>query len=122
MRLHLSLPLTYVQICGTLACVTSTNSRLQFAPTPLFPYSCSLFVVAKKVNSFGIKQIQTLFPKHPGWGIPTVSLCSRIRPARIRVSSQGARNSFPSHTSKFAVAQVLCLPHIRKRGVGASYG
>ncbi len=30
--------------------------------------SCSLFVVAKKVNSFGIKQIQPLFAKHPGWG------------------------------------------------------
>jgi hypothetical protein len=68
MRLYLSLLLTYVQICGTLFRVTSTNSRLWFAPTPLFPYSCSLFGVAKKVNSFGIKQIQPLFPKHPGWG------------------------------------------------------
>jgi hypothetical protein len=31
-------------------------------------YSCGLFVVAKKVNSFIIKQIHTLFTKHPGWG------------------------------------------------------
>ena len=25
---------------------------------------------SQKVNSFGIKQIQTLLPKHPGWGVP----------------------------------------------------
>jgi hypothetical protein len=31
-------------------------------------YCCGLFVVAKKVNSFGIKQIQTLCVKHRGWG------------------------------------------------------
>ncbi len=28
--------------------------------------SCGLFVVAKKINSFAIKQIQTLLQKHPG--------------------------------------------------------
>src|SRR5712664_4023950 len=28
----------------------------------------SLFATPKKVNSFGINQIQPLFPKHPGWG------------------------------------------------------
>ncbi len=32
--------------------------------------ACSLFVALKKVNSFGIKQIQPLLPKHPGWGYP----------------------------------------------------
>ena len=34
-------------------------------------YCCKLFVVTKKVKSFAIKQIQTLLPKHPGWGIPS---------------------------------------------------
>jgi hypothetical protein len=35
----------------------------------LFSYRCGLFVVAKKVKSFATKQIQTLFAKHPGWGM-----------------------------------------------------
>jgi hypothetical protein len=30
-------------------------------------YCCKLFVVAKKLNSFAIKQIHTLLTKHPGW-------------------------------------------------------
>ena len=33
-----------------------------------FSIACSLFGAPKKVNSFAIKQIQPLFPKHPGWG------------------------------------------------------
>jgi len=32
--------------------------------------TCSLFVAFKKVNSFGIKEIQLLFAKHPGWEYP----------------------------------------------------
>jgi hypothetical protein len=32
--------------------------------------SSALFVVAKNVNSFAIKQIHTLAPKHPGYGYP----------------------------------------------------
>jgi hypothetical protein len=35
--------------------------------TPLFRYSCKLFVAPKKVKSFRIKQIQTLPPKYRGW-------------------------------------------------------
>jgi len=30
----------------------------------------SLFALSKKVNPFAIKQIQPLFAKHPGWGVP----------------------------------------------------
>src|SRR5258708_2873058 len=37
---------------------------------PLLSYSCRLFVVAKKVNPFAIKEIQPLFAKPPGWGVP----------------------------------------------------
>jgi hypothetical protein len=36
--------------------------------TPFLRYSCRLFVAPKKVNSFVIKQIQTLSQKYPGWG------------------------------------------------------
>jgi hypothetical protein len=35
---------------------------------PIFSSTCRLFVTPKKVNSFAIKQIQPLLPKHPGWG------------------------------------------------------
>jgi hypothetical protein len=41
--------------------------------SPLSPHSYKLFVVAKKVNSFGIKQIQTLLQKHQGEGYPNTS-------------------------------------------------
>jgi hypothetical protein len=44
--------------------------------TPLLTYSCELFVEAKKVNSFAIKQIQTLSAKHPGWGVSAQPLHS----------------------------------------------
>jgi len=36
----------------------------------MFSVSCGLFGLSKKVNSFAIKQIQPLFAKHPGWGVP----------------------------------------------------
>jgi hypothetical protein len=42
---------------------------LPTALTPLLRYSYKLFVAPKKVNSFVIKQIQTLSAKHPGWGV-----------------------------------------------------
>jgi hypothetical protein len=35
---------------------------------PLVSYCCGLFALSKKVKSFAIKQIQTLFAKHPGGG------------------------------------------------------
>ena len=37
---------------------------------PIFSAICRLLSVPKKVNSFAIKQIQPLLPKHPGWGYP----------------------------------------------------
>ena len=40
-----------------------------FFTTPVFSSTCRLLGVSKKVNSFAIKQIQTLFRKHPGWGV-----------------------------------------------------
>src|SRR5882762_2656502 len=38
--------------------------------TPFPTHSSALFVVAKNVNSFGIKQIHTLAAKHRGMGTP----------------------------------------------------
>jgi hypothetical protein len=38
----------------------------QIALTPLLRYSCKLFVALAKVKAFGISQIRTLLPEHPG--------------------------------------------------------
>src|SRR6267154_1197730 len=45
-----------------------TIDRTELTP---FPTYCSgLSVVAKNANSFGIKQVHTLPPKHPAYGYP----------------------------------------------------
>src|SRR5712671_7789871 len=46
----------------------STFRRL--AVTLCGSHCYKLFVVAKNVNSFAIKQIHTLLPKQPAWGMP----------------------------------------------------
>jgi hypothetical protein len=46
-------------LCGL--CVSVAN--------PFFSYYCELFGIHKKLNSFAIKQIQTLSQKHGGYGI-----------------------------------------------------
>ena len=46
---------------------SSLNSRPFHLLRTLFTLSLEGFV-AKRANSFGIRQIQTLFAKHPGWG------------------------------------------------------
>ncbi len=45
-----------------------TNFPLITDASPVVSYSCRLFVVPKKVISFGIRQIHTLSRKHPGGG------------------------------------------------------
>ena len=63
-------------ICVARGCVgyvsflpNSLCKRLSLS-TPLFTYSCGLFVVGRKLNSFAIKQVQTLSAKYPGYGYP----------------------------------------------------
>src|SRR5882762_3530397 len=47
---------------------SQTIDRTELTP---FPTYCSgLSVVAKNANSFGIKQVHTLPPKHPAYGYP----------------------------------------------------
>src|SRR5712692_179472 len=45
--------------------------------------SCSLFGLAKKVNSFAIKHIRPLFAKHPGWGYPLGTVQTGHIPDRL---------------------------------------
>ena len=59
------------------ACYLEQTSHTSPVTLPLtFDVSiiCSLLRSSKKVKSFAIKQIQPLFPKHPGWGYPVGTL------------------------------------------------
>src|SRR5271163_164970 len=46
--------------------------------THVVSYSYKLFCTCRKHNSSIFKQLQTLLPKHPGWGIPSTGalVCS----------------------------------------------
>src|ERR1700732_5250190 len=69
-------------------CACRTQSLRQPFPSPTSSrrpaltladsISSGLFVLAKKANPFVIRQIQPLFPKHPGWGPPPNKLPFRI--------------------------------------------
>src|SRR5260370_14014227 len=82
----------------------SATPALTLAPS----IACSLFPIAKKVNSFGIKQIQPLFPKcrggvgipsestgHPGWGPLLGDLwaksCPRLTEGFLKLSTVNCR-------------------------------
>ena len=68
----------------------------RFTLTLASSVGCSLLRGAKKVNSFGIKQIQPLFPKYPGCGVSTY-LSSGIN--NIRQGFSGTRLRFSRVTS-----------------------
>ncbi len=52
----------------TLCLCASVANPVVTHLSPVASYCCKLFVAPKKVKSFAIKQIQTLFTKHPGGG------------------------------------------------------
>jgi hypothetical protein len=61
----------FPKVWGLLAgSVSLRDSAYPLWPvSPFVSCSCGLFGIPKKVNSFAIKQIQTLLAKHPGWGV-----------------------------------------------------
>jgi hypothetical protein len=75
---------------------TNTPSRVA---SHVLSIACRLFCAPKKVNSFAIKQIQTLFRKHPGWGYVNIQAPCRatwtrrthpiINAARLRCQVYG---------------------------------
>src|SRR4029077_12442410 len=79
-----------------------------------------LFVVAKKLNSFAIKQFQTLCAKHPGW----VTSATPQRTLRLGVifpfswSDQDAASSVaPGGVAEFRDSvNAVCAPHVSRRG------
>jgi hypothetical protein len=59
-------------------------------------YSYKLYVAAKKLNSFAIKQIRTVLQKRPGWSVPNESRMSRE--PRPRATPYGRRRHLPFFT------------------------
>jgi len=89
--------------------------------TPFLPYSCSLFVTPKKVNSFGIKQIQPLFAKHPGCGGTHARLAFRISHPHPLLCADSALSASlryplpafaPSRHSSLATFRPLCFHNL----------
>jgi hypothetical protein len=82
-------------------CVSGLKTYL----SPFLTYCCELLVVAKKINSSTINQIQTLLPKYPGWGV-----CSaRIFPA---IHCPLLLCFFPVIASATAVPRAYCTKHL----------
>jgi hypothetical protein len=93
---------------------------LRSAVTPLLRYSCKLFVAPQKVNSFGIKQIQTLSAKHPGVGVPhTVCLGLLRRDARLlsALCFHGLTNCFSRNP--FSFTNICIAPRCTPRGANS---
>jgi len=82
---------------------TPTSAPRIFESNPLHSHSSKLFVAPKKLNPFGIKQIQTLSPKHPGWGTP--------QPLRTSAADQFARPLF-SWSYKLLFPEPVCFENI----------
>jgi hypothetical protein len=81
-------------------CVSGLKTYL----SPFLTYCCELLVVAKKINSCTIKQIQTLLPKYPGWGVQRAHLPGYHCTALICFSSVIA--------SATAVPRAYCTKHL----------
>jgi hypothetical protein len=66
-------PFGFSRITGHESQVTHARFFTSHRPrvtSHAFSSACRLFGIPKKVNSFAIKQIQPLFAKHPGYGVP----------------------------------------------------
>ena len=83
-------------------------SLLTFGASYVFSTACSLFVVLKKANPFGIKQIQALLPKYPGWGYRTNLWTTRAD--RFHAPSPVPASPFRINTCKSATKQKTSTP------------
>jgi hypothetical protein len=62
--------------------------------SPFFSHSCKLFCPRQKLNSFLFNPLQTLFPKHPGWGGTHRRGSSRFTPPRTSRCPSGVPRLF----------------------------
>src|SRR4029077_5459146 len=91
---HLRCPIVFLPLPPNS--VSSPNSVVNRPLTPLLTYCCELLFVAKKVNSFAIRQIQTLFAKYPGWGcLAGADLRTFRRSAPSRPAATWTRRAHP---------------------------
>jgi hypothetical protein len=82
--------------------------------TTLQASTYELFVVAKTVKPFGFKQLQTLFPKHPGGGTLGARRCSVLAlSSGVKIGPQLAK--LP-HTRLGAIIP-LCTPRVWRRAL-----
>jgi hypothetical protein len=95
---HLRCPIVFLTLPRNS--VSSANSVVNRPLTPVLTYSCGLFGVAKRVNSFAIKEIQTLFAKYPGWGYLIDSRLHTLRHSSFR--RRAATWTRPAHPTIIA--------------------
>ncbi len=86
---------------------------------PMFSVFCGLFVSSKKVNSFGIKQIQTLFRKHPGWGVPPAASFGVFRLTPSRPITSFRINTCKSVTKQTTLT-IFRMNTYKKQGEGGA--
>ena len=97
---HLRCPIVFLALPRNPG--SSGKSAANRTLTPVLTYCCGLFVVAKRFNSFAIKQIRTLFGKDREWGYLASSDPRTSRPSR---SGQRAATWTPrAHPTIIAVS------------------
>ena len=85
---------------------------VQWTLTSLHSSTYKLFIAAKKDNSFVFSQIETLWAKHPGWGVRTTRRCSESRFFRgVKIGPQLGK--LPP--TRLGAIIPLCTPNIWQR-------
>ena len=109
-----SLRFTSIQIAGGVGVKQAKPSVgfVQWTLTSLHSSTYRLFIAAKKDNSFVFSQIETLWAKHPGWGVRTTRQCSGSRSFRgAKVDPQLGK--LPP--TRLGAIIPLCTPNIWRR-------
>ena len=101
---------TYMILYAMLARQITLPRPFPTKLTPLLRYSCRLFVVLKKVNPFGIKQIRTLLAKYRGWGYPRTPRFQNQPPAPSSLHQLHALCVSATRHSSLATRHFLLSP------------
>jgi len=96
---------------GVISFLPNSLCKRLSLSTPLFTYSCGLFVVGRKPNSFAIKQVQLFQQNTRGMGIPDGEHREGNPPARRRVSPSPPHPLYThTHTSCAAGSKTRNAP------------
>jgi hypothetical protein len=92
---------TYEKHRGEGASTFQSSSPISYRLSPLCSYSCALFCVHQKLNSFIFKRFRTLLPKHRGSRISNKKLFQNPNFLRIHISQmKGKRRSLSDRGTK----------------------